>query len=308
MKKLLLILMIITIIFNPIKSYSQSDNDAAILAGAATVLSIYAAIEQQKEMLEQQALNYLLSSHPEYTNFRLKVIGLGQGGQKLSDNSNSYIIPFSLVMMDGEKLTSNKKLLFLFVSSDWVNGNGIDFSKWKWEIYDSKKWNLLMSEFFELISTSKLSISNDSIRVYDKIKDYVPETDKINGYDYLERIERVKNDVKGKIRTEDFKNVSVYYKKQNNKVHISNVRLTKEGLTATLGGRFSGRKLVYPFLQLKGDDYRVKDFDDSFKIFCNENSLGLFRKDTEDAMVISRVLMRKIHTFINDDSIDDFQE
>ena len=94
MKKLLLILMIITIIFNPIKSYSQSDNDAAILAGAATVLSIYAAIEQQKEMLEQQALNYLLSSHPEYTNFRLKVIGLGQGGQKLSDNSNSYIKSF----------------------------------------------------------------------------------------------------------------------------------------------------------------------------------------------------------------------
>ncbi|MAO70960.1 MAG: hypothetical protein CMD02_00445 [Flavobacteriales bacterium] len=297
MKKILLSLMISTIIFNPIKSYSQSDNDAAIIGGAAAMLSIYAAIEQQKEMLEQQALNYLLSSHPEYTNFRLKVIGLGQGGKKLSDNSDSYIIPFSLVMMDGEKLTSNKKLLFLYVSSNWANGNGIDFSKWKWEIYDSKKWNFLMSEFFEIISCSKLSISNDSIIVYSKIKGYSPETDEKNGYDYITRVERI-----------DKEDVSVYYKKQNLKVHISQVRLTKEGLTATIGGKFSGRKLVYPFLELKGDDYRVKDFDDSFKIFCNENSLGLFRKDTEDAMLLSRILMRKIHTFINDDSIDDFKE
>ena len=289
--------MITTIIFNPMKSYSQSDNDAAIIGGAAAVLSIYAAIEQQKEMLEQQALNYLLSSHPEYTNFRLKVLGLGQGGKKLSDNSNSYIIPFSLVMMDGEKLTSNKKLLFLYISSNWVNGNGIDFSKWKWEIYDSKKWNFLMSEFFEIISCSKLSISNDSIVVYNKIKGYTPETYERNGYDYITRVERV-----------DKKNVSVYYKKQNKKVHISQVRLTREGLTASDGERFSGRNLVYPFLELKGDDYRVKDFDDSFKIFCNENSLGLFRKDTKDAMLLSRILMRKIHTFINDDSVDDFKE
>ena len=295
MKKLLLSLMITTIIFNPMKSYSQSDNDVAIIGGVTSILSIYAAIEQQKEMLEQQALNYLLSSHPEYTNFRLKVIGLGQGGKKLSDNSNSYIIPFSLVMMDGEKLTSNKKLLFLYISSNWANGNGIDFSKWKWEIYDSKKWNFLMSEFFEIISCSKLSISNDSIIVYNMIKGYTPETDEKNGYDYITRVKTINKE-----------NVSVYYKKQNKKVHISQVKLTKQGLI--LGGRFSDRNLVYPFLELKGDDYRVKDFDDSFKIFCNENSLGLFRKDTEDTMLLSRILMRKIHTFINDDSVDDFKE
>jgi hypothetical protein len=297
MKKIILLLMIAIIIFNPIKLYSQSDNDAAVITGVAGVLSIYAAIEQQKETLEQKALDYLLSSHPEYDNFRLKVIGLGQGGQKLSDNSNSYLIPFSIVMMDDENITTDKKLLFLYISSNWANGNGIDFSKWKWEIYDSKKWNLLMSNFFELSSCSKLSIINDSISVYKRQVSYVPETDEKQGYDYVTRVEIVNQ-----------KNVSVYYKKASEKIHISKVRLTTEGLVGKVGSGFSIGTLMYPFLKLKGDDYRVKYFNNSFKIYCNENSLGLFRKDTEDSMLLSRVMIRKIHKFINDDSMNDFEE
>ena len=295
MKKIFFLTLCILILINPIKTYSQNNNDAAIIAGAASLLSIYAAAEQQKEMLELQALNYLLSNHPEYSNFRLKVLGFGQGGQKLSDNSNSYMIPFSLIEMDGDKLTSNKKLLFLFISSNWLTNNGIDYSKWRWEIYDAKKWNHLMSEYFETISYSALLINNDSIDVYTLSKGYVPKSNEINGYDYLIKYNIV-----------DDKRVPVYYVRNNIKVHISKVNITKEGLTSKIGK--SRRKLIYPFLQLEGDDYRVKDFDHLFKIFCNENSLGLFRKDTNDSMLISRVLLRKIHTFINDNQIDDFKD
>lgn len=296
MKKIILLFILTVFSSNNNNVYSQSDGDAAFVAGAAAFLSIYAAIEQQKELLEQQALNYILSNHPEYANFRLKVIGLGSGGRKLSDNSNSYIIPFSLVKMDGEKLTSDKKLLFLFISSNWMNQYGIDYSKWKWEIYDSNKWNYLMSEFFEVISCSKLSIINDSINIYRKQKIFSPSQAQKKGFDYLIRTEKVSKE-----------DVDVYYEKQNNKVHISKVRMTKEGLTVRKDGKY-GRKLIYPFLQLKGDDYRVKNFDSSFKIFCNENSLGLFRKDTQDAMLISRFTLRKIHTFINDDTIVDYED
>ena len=295
MKNILFFTLYLLILINPIKTYSQKNDDAAIIAGAASLLSIYTAVEQQKEMLELQALNYLLSNHPEYSNFRLKVIGFGQGGQKLSDNSNSYMIPFSLINMDDEKLTSDKKLLFLFISSNWLTDNGIDYSKWRWEIYDAKKWNHLMSEYFETIAYSSILINNDSIDVFTLSKGYVPKSNQIIGYDYLIKFNIV-----------DDKKVPLYYVRNNTKVHISKVNITKEGLTSKIGK--SRRKLIYPFLQLEGDDYRVKDFDHLFKIFCNENSLGLFRKDTKDSMLISRVLLRKIHTFINDNQIEDFKD
>ena len=153
-----------------------------------------------------------------------------------------------------------------------------------------------MSNFFELSSCSKLSIISDSISVYKRNQSYVPETDEKQGYDYVKRVETVNK-----------KNVSEYYKKASEKIHISKVRLTPEGLVGKVGSGFSVGTLMYPFLKLKGDDYRVKDFNNSFKIFCNENSLGLFRKDTEDSMLLSRVMIRKIHKFINDDSMNDFE-
>ena len=67
----------------------------------------------------------------------------------------------------------------------------------------------------------------------------------------------------------------------------------------TKTGWKSKNKLIYPFYNLKGDDYIVKDYSESLRIFSNEDALGLFLKKEQDQMLVKFSIINKIHSFMN---------
>ncbi|WP_282126600.1 hypothetical protein [Marinifilum flexuosum] len=56
-------------------------------------------------------------------------------------------------------------------------------------------------------------------------------------------------------------------------------------------------KLVIPFFKLNGDMYVTNDYSDEMKFVYNERSLGIFLKETEDLVQISRKSIISIHEF-----------
>lgn len=56
---------------------------------------------------------------------------------------------------------------------------------------------------------------------------------------------------------------------------------------------------VVEFEKLKGDIYFTNNYSDEFKIVFNEKSLGLYLKETEDLVQISRSALIRAHEFLN---------
>ena len=130
-------------IFLP-KNVMSQDNDAlwgALAIGAATAI----AIEDNQEMLEAVASNYIFSNYPEYNEFRLKIIGWGDGGKRMSDRGGMRFYPFSITQLENNTETANRKLLLLFASPGWVNEYGLDYTKLSWELWNVQDWNKLLS-------------------------------------------------------------------------------------------------------------------------------------------------------------------
>lgn len=60
-----------------------------------------------------------------------------------------------------------------------------------------------------------------------------------------------------------------------------------------------GSKFILKFEEIDDDTYLTSDYSDEFKIVFNENSLGLYLKETFDLVQISRSAIIKAHDFLN---------
>jgi hypothetical protein len=58
------------------------------------------------------------------------------------------------------------------------------------------------------------------------------------------------------------------------------------------------KEIVLPFYKINGDSYFVSDYSDKMKLVYNEKSLGIFLKETNDLVQLSRLSLRDIHDFL----------
>ena len=155
MKKLFTIALAILVLI-PSKAKSQNNEGAA--AAAAGLLAIgagIAAIEQLKEQLEQKAVEEVLTAYPSLVNFELKTGSLK--GTKMKDLSSVGIVTFEIKDLD----SSEKFVLFAFLSNGWSNQFGVDYSKLKWKLFSRNEWNKLMQAYIK--TASKIEISIDDV-------------------------------------------------------------------------------------------------------------------------------------------------
>ena len=268
-------------IFLP-KNVMSQDNDAlwgALAIGAAAAI----AIEDNKEMLEAVASNYIFANHPEYDEFRLKTIGWGDGGKRISDKGMMRLYPFAVTKLENNIETENRKLLLLFASPGWVNKFGLDYTKLSWGLWTVEEWNKLLSIFSDLNSPFIMPNDSNLIPVFEK---------KGKGYTSSQLNSLEKNF--GSIFISDSKDLFYeYIKHENNSSEsIRNLKFTKEGWKLK-------NKIIYPFYNLKGDDYIINDYSESLRVFSNEDALGLFLKKEKDQMLVRFTIINKIHQFLN---------
>jgi len=277
-------------IFIPKNAISQ-DNDAlwgALAIGAAAAI----AIEDNQEFLEAAASNYIFSNHPEYDEFRLKVIGWGDGAKRISDKGKVNLYPFAVTQLENNIETENRKLLLLFASPGWVNEYGLDYTKLRWELWSVEDWNKCLSVFSELNSPSNIPIVSNLIPIYKK-----------NGSKgmYSSQLSSIEQK-SGSIIISSPQNKAQYDSKDLYYEYIQDENKSSESigeLKFTKTGWKLKNKLIYPFYNLKGDDYIVKDYSESLRIFSNEDALGLFLKKEQDQMLVKFSIINKIHSFMN---------
>ena len=179
--KLLFTVVLIAAMLIPSSAKSQNNDGAA--AAAAGILAIgagIAAIEQLKEQLEQKAVEEALTAYPNLINFELKTGSLK--GTKMKDLSSVGIVTFEIKDID----TSNKYVLFAFLSNGWSNQFGVDYSKLKWKLFTRNEWNKLMQAYIKTASKIEISIEDvASSKIVNKgvqqNKKFIIEFSKIKG-------------------------------------------------------------------------------------------------------------------------------
>lgn len=282
MKKLIYTILVITFIL-PKQSIAQNDDawGAALLTG----VGILVAIEKNKEVLENLAANYVMENYSQYKEFNLKVIGIGGGGKKMSGEGTVSLVPFSFTELKNGEITDNRKIILLFASRGWMNKFGVDYTKLRWEMWDAEKWNKLISIYSQLNSPIKTNITNELFPEY--IKKRTPNQSKA--------ILMAENmSINSKIVTVKRPEKYVTYE-LNPKLKYNSI----EDVNIAPNGLILNKNIVFPFYSLDGDDYLVTDFNSEMKIFANEKSLGIFLNETYDSILISRILLNKVHNFVN---------
>ena len=250
MKNLLLLSLILSCSLNNIL-YSQNNNDAfaAALIGAALVAN---SIEQHKESLEQLATDILISDYPEYSQFRLKVIGLGGGGEAWSSDGKLSFVPLALTIMKNGKMTNERKLVVLLLSKGWVNDYGLDYTKISSEMWEKEDWNNFISSYSQVNSPSNSKFIENLVPIYKNIGTRTAKLEdipKISNQIIIES-ELLDNNFKGSSNKNKNKKKQTEYKiyalAKDSVINIGQLNISKTGLVLKKGG-FKGSKILYPF-------------------------------------------------------------
>jgi len=180
MNKLFTIVLVAAFLIPSNLKAQKNDNAAAAAAGLLAIGAGIAAIEQLKEQLEQKAVENVLSAYPHLVNFELKTGSLK--GTKLKDLSSVGVVTFEIKDLD----TSNKYVLFAFLSSGWSNQQGVDFNKIKWKLFSTNEWNKLMQAYIRTASKTDISIQDVGIskivnKGVQRNKKFIIEFSKIKG-------------------------------------------------------------------------------------------------------------------------------
>lgn len=283
-RKILLIVLAGMIVSSNVVAQKNSKKNAGAAAGAIVGIAAL-ALEYHLilEMLETKALNYTIENHPEMESFRLKVLDLD--GKKLSDIGAMGVITYRITQLD--KITGEEKeraILMMFTSKGWINEYGIDLQLVSWQKMDKNEWNELFVNFVELNSIIPVNKTNFTCPKCTSI----PES-KYNSQDSLHFTI----------------NDKFYRYDPQQQISIKNCLIKRDGL-ALISYNVNHVKSsieIFPFIKLKNDDYRIADYSDKLKLFCNEHAMGLFMKNTNETIQLQRSLVKKIHEFLNDEDL-----
>jgi hypothetical protein len=287
MKKYFISILISCLLFS---NFSKAQNDGAAAAAAAGALlagfSIWKAIDDYKEYFENTAANFIITNHPEYDQFRVKVFKLSS--KKSSDIGGMNVVPFSFIELEDGLPTENRKILLMFSGSKKWNGFGVPYKEYSFKWLELNEWNDILSAYSQLNSPVKENIVNNMVPVYFKFKPFSTNLSSNSSTNALNKKDQDLIEIK-------FLTKSNYYKLDNNNtlINISELNISSFGLK-------KDGKILFPFYKLNGDDYLVADFSKDYKLIANEKSMGLYLKNHNESILIQRRLMNKIHTFLND--------
>ena len=287
MKKVLVLLIIITF-FIPKESYSQKNDNSDVAVAALTAigagLSIWAAVEDYKEYYESIATDFVITNYPQYNEFRLKVFKLK--GKKGSDRGGMNVLPFSFVELEKGEPTNNRKLLLLFSGSNKWNDFGVIYKEFAFKMIDVKEWNEILINYSQLSSPINEDINDNLVPVFSLVS---PNT-KVESEEDIITIKVFAGGSKLKVLDREKK-----YKRDDKGLFVD-----FRDLHVSANGLKKAGQIIYPFYNLKGDDYLISDFSDQYKIIANEKSMGLYIKGAQESILIQRRLINKIHSFLND--------
>ena len=284
MKKIFISILIASLLFS---NYSKAQNDGAVAAAAAGALiagfSIWKAIDDYQEYYENTAANFIITNHPDYDQFRVKVFKLSS--KKRSDMGGMNVVPFSFVELKDGKITDNRKILLMFSGSKKWNDFGVVYKQYSFKWLEVSEWNKILSAYSYLNSPVKDLLNNNMIPMYSKVRSVSNSSSTIKSSSSNVKDGEIEISLLTKIN---------YYSLQKDKlfVNIGELNISKYGLK-------KDGKIIFPFYNLKGDDYLVADFSKDYKLIANEKSMGLFLKNHNEAILIQRRLMNKIHAFLN---------
>jgi len=287
--KLLMCVLFIFYTSSEVKAQRNKKNQDAALAGVAVLGSIIAAkiaIEEMKELLEEEAVTHILLTYPEIENFRLKC--LFEKGEKWSDESGTGVLTFQITILNKAKKTQERKVLLRFNNNHFSNQNGVRINKVEYKLVNVNEWNSIMAFFGNLISVgdSILPISNGSTEGYTnyKVPLYNGSSCSVNG--------AIKSEYYNLFGDEK----EVCFIKTGSSIPISSMKIVKHAFEYPT---LSSLKDIFPFYRLKGDDYIVGDYSSNMRIFANENSMGLFLKSIGKTVLLRRYIIGEIHSFLN---------
>lgn len=278
MKRYRIIASVLITVFLSNFCFGQSKkNDYGLGLAAATVgvIGIIEQIEKYKELIENKASSYIIKNHPEIKQFRLQVMGSGADISKLSDDGDMNVLPIELTVLKNGKTTRDRKILFLLIDNNITNEYGLDYSLYKFDLWDNIKWNKFIKSASYLASPIKNKTEDLMMPVYLKTKEKHINSDFV------------------KIGEAEFP--IFYAKSEINLLESIDIRLlefTKNGLKYDF-------EIIFPFYNLNRDDYLVSDFESDKKIIYNENSLGFFDIKFNESVLFKRSFVNRIHQFLN---------
>jgi len=169
MKNIFLKLLVIIFLINPLNSFSQNNDNAAV-AGAVVAAGIIAAlsVENAKESFELRATEWILNN-TSMTKFNVQTIAFS--GVKMKDMSYASVIPFRVYEYDiinksnGEYEFEILKryVLLAYGYPGFVNENGVNYKKVYWELIDKDMW-------FKRLEAYVKSSSNPTIDVVEALE------------------------------------------------------------------------------------------------------------------------------------------
>ena len=169
MKNIFLKLLVIIFLINPLNSFSQNNDNAAV-AGAVIATGIIAAlsVENAKESFELRATEWILNN-TSMTKFNVQTIAFS--GVKMKDMSSASIIPFRLYEYDiinksnGEYEFEILKryVLLAYGYPGFVNENGVNYEQVYWELINKDTW-------FERLEAYVKSSSNPTVDVVEALE------------------------------------------------------------------------------------------------------------------------------------------
>jgi len=158
MKKLLISLIIISILI-PTKQVQAQKKGQGVAIAAAGLLAIgagIAAVKKMEERAELVATQWVLSNNSELTSFSLKTMSFN--GKKLKDMSSVSVILYNIQEFeptDKPEINGKKFVLFGFTSHGWINEQGINFDKVRWQLVDKAEWLNMMTSYVKVSSSNK---------------------------------------------------------------------------------------------------------------------------------------------------------
>ena len=272
MKKLILTCLCL-LIFLPSNLKAQNDGAAAAVAGVAAIAGILAlsSVDDYEDILELDAVEYVISNRPEITQFILKNLKTSGTTDKRTQSSAQYI-PFGLTYyIDGQ---SFQELLLMTASPGWISEYGVDYKKISFTFFKRDDYKELLMTYLNLGSPWRFDDENN-------IKEILVKEPKRNDVLLYERTER-----EGKS--------PIYLSKVN--YRLFELEFAKEGAKAK--NKNSGRlEQIISFRNFGENAYKIEDFNDIFKVVYNEYSLGLFHIPNKELTTLNHSTINTITQF-----------
>ena len=289
--KAIYFLLFILFLSVPVKecdAQGKKSNAAAIAAGAiAGVASVSMSIHQFNAMIELKAADHIMQAYPDLKAFNVKTLDIE--GKKISDIGAMSVVTFRLTELapkNHEELSRN--VLLMITSDGWVNSNGIDFKYVTWKRWTTDSWNRMFWKFCQINT---------------------PCLNEGDGRSYKDLKEIRKKDYNSSDSTHFSIGNEYYIKDEKMKTRLlSDGRMSRKGIThEDMKDGMVIQKLTLPFYVFRDDTYLTANYDNEYKIFSNEKSMGLFLVPLGRSIQLQRSLVSKIHLYLNGKAFKDIK-